>query len=149
LGVNAYLGVQGSNECTSEEKCKLHEGERAYGAYVPLGLEFSTNLGAWSFGLFGTIIDFGTLLSERSNSSAASDTPADSIAAEPRIGLKQILAPGLFGTVGFPGAPFSIGLGISVVPDLRTLNTEGAEKPLSTRRLSLFGAVDLPLFRIR
>lgn len=149
LGFNAYLGGQGSLECGDQEDCGGFPDRTAFGAFMPVGLESSWAIGRnTSLGAFLSLIDIGQLLSVRKDPTVAEDSTGV-VETEPRIGLRQVMSPGLFLTLAPFDLPVALGIGASVAPQLRSVDTDGETEGMSVVRALVFVAVDVPLYRFR
>ena len=145
--VNAYAGAAYGNEdaCRGVNTCA--QNGRFGGAYFPIGVELGHVVdwrgASWlirSAGVFVQAVDLGALASWRLGT-------ADSISNAPTVGGKQVLAPGAHIVFGIRSLPLSIGIGRSVAPSLRKVSSAGiVEERNAVRSLSLFAAIDIPLF---
>jgi hypothetical protein len=127
-----------------------NEGGYVGGLAAPIGVELSRGFGGASVGLFVSVLDVGTLVSQRFDTLVAevegsSDEANVQGATEPRF--QQVFAPGAFLTLGVSkNWPLSLGLGGQWIPDQRTIEINGVEQQASALRWGAFIAVDLTLF---
>jgi hypothetical protein len=138
--ITGFVGLGGGYE-------RLDEGPSRDSAHlglsVPMGVEVAFGAGrSRSVGLFASLIDLGAIGSYRLKSS-------DAVQSAPQIGFSQVLSPGLFFTWGLSKKlPFVVGVGGQVSPKLRRVTVEGAqERDVSSKRITIFFAVDVTLFR--
>ena len=146
-GVNAFVGGQGGFEWVAADP---NESHTQGGLFAPVGFEASFGFGGGgSLGLFMSIADLGALMTVRSGGSQVIDTTSDrTVESGAEIGFKQVLAPGIFITLGVTKhLPVTLGTGVSVHPDLRRVTGEGSVESTSTKRWILFAAADMPIFR--
>ena len=105
-----------------------------------------------SLSIFVSVIDLGGLLTFRANGDTALEVDSTRVVEDdPQIGFKQIVSPGLYLVLGVSkSVPLSIGGGVSLHPGLRRIRDEttGDSRTTSTRRIAIFGAVDVPLFKL-
>ena len=73
----------------------------------------------------------------------------DGVETADALRLRQLFAPGLYGVYGIPETPLSVGLGTSVVQDLRILEIDGQDEAVNARRLGVMVGVDLPIRQYR
>jgi hypothetical protein len=142
--VNGYVGGSYGSEEARIPGRGSNDGA-VVGVAVPVGLELAYAFRHSSLSLFVPLIDVGTLASFRL-------TGDDQIESEPEVGFKQVFAPGVFGVLGISESkPISIAVGYQRVPELRAvkdLTTGGATgEKVDVRRLTLWVAVDVPIFR--
>lgn len=147
LFVQAYAGGAYGKEdaCAGSNTCGVTS--TFAGAYVPIGVELGHEVNwrgaSWlvrSVGVFAQAIDLGTLASWRLSNEA-------NVESAPNVSGRQVLAPGGHVVFGLRALPLSIGIGRSVAPKLRRITTgAGTEDRNAVRKLSLFAAVDIPLF---
>jgi outer membrane protein OmpA-like peptidoglycan-associated protein len=140
--VNAYLGLAGAREFGYERGAKTFN-QGAF--YLPVGVEWVNRWGiphAWfpSASVFLQVVDLGSIAAARYKEDRDVDQP------DPE--LIDILSPGLFGVVPLGRYPFSIGVGASVAPRAQIAgeSAAGNERISGALRLSIFAAVDVPIF---
>lgn len=116
------------------------------GVFAPVGLAISRNFsmaknGRWNFSrsLFTSIIDIGALASFRLNNEN------DEVSTLPEIKLENIVSPGLYGVLGLPRIPISIGGGYQVGPVLSEVSADKLTLGSKSKKRSVFIAVDIPL----
>jgi hypothetical protein len=105
--------------------------------------------GHWSYSVFVSLIDIGTIASFRFNS-------PDSVTQIPKVQLKDIVSPGLFFSIGIPKTPLSINLGTQMGANLRKVNASTPTNPDPSNqyadkvywRYSLSVCVDIPLINL-
>jgi hypothetical protein len=151
FAINAYVGMQGGYEWAAADR---KETRGQYGMFAPIGLEASFGFGQkpnMSLGLLLSMVDLGSVLSVRSGDEVVSTDPTKTIEPEAEIGLKQLISPGIFLTLGLSNAaPIALGFGYAVHPDLRSVQSSaapGTSTTTSTRGFVFFVSVDMPLFR--
>jgi hypothetical protein len=133
LALNAYVGGSwGAEWMKSELTHPFH-------VFAPIGLAFSVGgmNGSGSFSLFFSIVDLGALVSYR--------FPNDESQGTAQFLLKNILSPGVYGVIGMPNIPISIGVGLSRRPQLSNISETSTS--IEDRRwwFGIFIAVDIPL----
>jgi hypothetical protein len=148
MTINAYAGGLFAREgaCNAVRRCE--NTANVWGAYVPVGVELGhpvtwrgLSWGVRSIGLFGQVIDLGTLASWRMSN------PADSIKSEPKVGFSQIFSPGYNLVLGIRGLPLSVSVGQSLTPKLREIKAEGDfDERNAVRRFTVTAGIDIPLF---
>jgi hypothetical protein len=146
--INAYAGGLYAREgaCNAVRRCE--NTANVWGAYVPVGVELGhavtwrgLSWGVRSIGLFGQVIDLGTLASWRMSN------PADSVKSEPKVGFSQIFSPGYNLVLGIRGLPLSVSVGQSLTPKLREIKAEGDfDERDAVRRFTVTAGIDIPLF---
>jgi hypothetical protein len=130
--INAYVGGVVGVERVSEESALLT------GFHVPVGLEFGGQLAkSGSFGMFGQVLDVGSLASYRLKDS-------ESVNPSPKAGLRQIFSPGVYFAFGLGRRPISLLVGGSYTPALRSLSSDD-DGELDACRFSLSFMFDIPL----
>ena len=142
--VNAYVGLTGGYE-TADARPSNGGLERAtaFGAWVPVGVEIGRGrVGKGSLGAFFHVIDVGAVAAWRVRSAE--------VQSKTNVTFKQIFSPGAFIVYGWPGAPLTIGAGVSYLPELRFAQqlsgTSTEPKPLDAWRVGLSVGLDVPLF---
>lgn len=115
----------------------LLEGRARNGAYVAplaiLGLDLAgpivrSSTRPSSLGLFVSVIDVGQLASQRVLGDRQDEIAADEEGVEekPKVGVAQVLSPGLFLRLGVARTPITVLAGASFAPDLRRAKDESA-----------------------
>ncbi len=158
VSLNAYAGLfLGYEHISGYEEGGF--SVNTYGVAAPVGVAVSTgghsflflwpeNEGHWSYSLFASLIDVGALAAFRFEHSETVDQV-------PTIHLRDIVAPGLFLSVGFPRCPLSLNLGLQVGPNLREVNVLQPDGSRINKygnntswRYSASLVVDIPLFNL-
>jgi hypothetical protein len=141
ISLNGYVGLTGGIQFDSAGNSTV------IGAWAPVGPAISWgNLSrkaknSASLSIFVPIIDIGALALFRLND--------DSTEIKSSITLNQILAPGLFFSLGFPKLPISLSAGYQMAPLLQSIST--GQPVLNNKnwgRIMVSIAVDIPLFNI-
>jgi hypothetical protein len=153
VSLNAYVGLFTGFERINkvDEKFKLN----SFGVTAPIGVAVSSGKckffgqgeGHWSYSLFVSVIDLGSVTSYRFDTHASDTASVDQV---PTIQLKDIFSPGVFFSIGIPKSPISINLGTQMGPNLRkvTTNNLGLTNEYSNAvywRYSLSILVDIPI----
>jgi hypothetical protein len=145
--LNAYVGAAAGREGACKGARTCDEESRFAGAYAPLGVEVGHAVdwkySSWlirSVGLFVQAVDLGTLASWRLGNE-------ENVSSAPTISARQVFAPGAHLVFGIRRLPLSVGIGGSLAPKLRRITTDnGIEERNAVRPLSIFAAVDIPLY---
>lgn len=163
ISISALLGVQAGGELVplwADQGGSLRHGF-AVGPMAALGVDLSGPIGGhWTLGLFGTVLDVGTLAWARLSGTGTSEEAAApgvgvqtgaKVASE--IGVLNVLSPGLYLKLGAGRSPFAFGAGFSYAPLLRTYffrDARGQDQVdiASLFRVGAFLAVDLTLLPI-
>ncbi len=141
ISLNGYVGLTGGFQFDSAGNSGV------IGAWAPVGPAFSwgnlcrNGKNSASLSIFVPVIDIGALALFRLND--------DSTEIKSSITLNQILAPGLFFSLGFPGMPISFSAGYQMAPLLQSLST--GQPVLNSKnwgRIMVSIAVDIPLFNL-
>jgi len=133
FGLTAYFGGTAGGEWVDGVE-KAHVG-----LSVPIGLEASVGIAEFaSLGLFVSVVDVGTLVDFRLND--------DSNKSSPAFTAQQVVSPGIFATFGCctKVVPLAVGVGASVVPDLR--ENETSKETFAAFRVGAFLGIDMPIF---
>ena len=126
VSLNAYVGPFIGNE--KIRGVDFHY-QSTYGLSVPVGVAVSTGIGkGWSTSLFFSVIDLGALASFRFSESQYGLGPDSTATVHevPSIQLEDIIAPGVFLSVGIPKSPLSVNLGVQSGPSLRKITVDDA-----------------------
>jgi hypothetical protein len=151
LAVVAYPGANYTRETVSrraEDPQTVGTGAHAAGLALPVGLHLQSGYGLGcpficSFGVFVPLLDLGTMFSYRLNG-------ADGVQDQPNGSLRQLFAPGVFGTFAFSRTfPLSLYGGWQFVPDFRQVEGTGDAPARGVRRWVVGTGVDVNLFSIR
>ncbi|MRG46124.1 hypothetical protein GFS24_13425 [Chitinophaga sp. SYP-B3965] len=138
FSLNSYPGIMAAYEITPSE----NKSAMSVGFTAPIGISMSWGIGCgYSLGGFLSVIDIGAVTRLRLNSS-------DSTRALPEFNFKNILAPGLHVSLGFPKTPFSINLGIQYGPELRVLQSDNSYKSFDSYRIGIGAVLDIPLLNL-
>jgi hypothetical protein len=142
--VNSFVGLQGGWETLTSPSTSSKSG-LFYGAYVPLGIEYTWPLSNRKgyYGLYFQALDLGIRASDHANRTQAQGGS--------RSGISQVLAPGI-GALINPGWLGPVTFGLTYVfrtPSLRTApsSTVGSAE-LDSRRVMLTVGVDVTVFRL-
>ncbi|HEX2959378.1 MAG TPA: hypothetical protein VHO70_21265, partial [Chitinispirillaceae bacterium] len=162
LSLNGYVGAFYGRETDNNSKISKNTFNST-GITAPIGVAISTSydlqhlrmLPKWeqllffwwwpqqayifaSTTIFVSIVDIGAVTAYRFQN--------DSISALPDFKWQNILAPGAHIILGISGFPLSIGGGIQLGPQLRSVkDTAATINTLHGYRWAVFGAVDIPL----
>jgi hypothetical protein len=150
--LNAYPGVATGAEFLDGNNVK-NNGAGHFSPFVPIGLDVAWGKdkvgkkGRLSNGLFFSIADLGAVASYRIQDQGDSENKVNEF---PEIKWSQLLAPGIFYVRGIRESPLSWGLGGNLSPRLREITNSSNVNLRSANafRLSVFIAVDIPLFNI-
>jgi hypothetical protein len=140
LTLNGYVGLQGGYEWLSGDDTN---GSFQGGLFAPVGLEASYGFSkSWSIGVLLSVIDLGALVDVRSEGDMDSK-----VADTSTIGFRQVFSPGVYAVLGLGRAPFALGAGLSLVPELRSVDlAEGGSTGANALRFSVFFATDITIF---
>lgn len=145
IAVQSYMG--GSIGKEDIRSLPTDNAKPVLSVVAPVGISFSKGLATnskcpWSVSVMATLIDIGALASFRLND--------DTTSISSNIKLENIIAPGGYLVFGLPRVPISVGGGVQVGPQLRSIK-EGVPQ-IDTQdvyvRYSVFVAVDIPLFNL-
>ena len=151
--LNSYVGAIVGGEYLADGAA---DGELG-GHLAPLGMlgvEFGGKCSECSCGLFVSLLDVGQIMAWRIKGQEKNDPEDDKTEVDPlpSFNIKQVFAPGLFFVLGLGDTPFSLGLGGTYSPWMRTY-TEVVEEPETEAstghavfRAGVFFAMDLVLF---
>lgn len=142
VGLNSYVGGYFGQEFVPGGGRRA----QALGLNSPVGISLNWGIGLGkgpkgkpvraSASALISVIDIGAITAYRFRDSTTQELP--------EIKLGDILSPGIFGVLGLPGIPVSIGGGWQYAPLLREVGqTAGASNLL---RWSVFIGVDIPIF---
>jgi hypothetical protein len=140
---NAYVGLGRGREVVELTQEEAGDGEeRRSSTYISLSLPVGAEVGypigkGWSASVFVPVIDLGAIAGQRLDSDA-------NVEDEPTNRVSQFLSPGLYGVIGLPSFPVSIGVGHSWIPEAR--RATGTNRTLDAGRFGFFIALDLPVF---
>lgn len=158
VSLNAYAGIFAGYEkiqglqTDGPFKFQLDKQMNSTGVAAPIGIAISLGrakfldawnwgngkYGHWSYSAFLSLIDLGAI--------AAFRFQDDSTTQVPSIQLKDIVAPGLFLSIGIPKSPLSINAGAQVGPNLRKVGIESNNyEDALYWRYSLSLCVDIPV----
>lgn len=143
LTLNGYVGLEGGYEWLSGESSK---GSNQYGLFAPIGLEASCGFSkTWSIGILLSVLDLGALVDVRTDDGSSSKVNNTST-----IGFRQVFSPGGYLVLGLGGGfPLSVGTGISLTPELRSIDLAGDTSmaaKANALRFNVFLAVDITIF---
>jgi hypothetical protein len=140
VSLNAYPGLYFGFE-TYKDGGK-NKTARSFGVTAPIGLSFNWgNFPAenWSSSIFINAVDIAAALSYRWGN--------DSLNLPEKVTLGQILAPGIFGVVGFPKMPVSAKVGVQYLPQLRSITRNGNKvDEINAWKIAVSVVVDIPFF---
>jgi hypothetical protein len=136
LGVTAFLGGQIGSERTIG--LQNEDDDSFYGLSIPIGLEASLGLPFGSASAFFSVLDVGSFASRRGDD--------EGVDADAEVGWNQIVAPGLYGFVGFRGVPLVLGYGVQKVSDLR--RSGESSQSVDVYRSAFFVGIDVTVFRL-
>lgn len=100
----------------------------------------------WSHGVFLSVIDLGALTRLHLSNEVSTDTT--STAVLPDFKFSNILAPGLYYTLGLPKLPITFVLGAQYGPGLREVNRDGSTKIYESMRFGIGVVLDIPLLNL-
>jgi len=144
IAINSYLGGFSGHEWIKGVTDGLVIN--TYGIWAPVGVAVSVGSGGKKIGavtFFGSVVDIGAVAAYRVL------TPSDSSQQVPTITLESIISPGFYVILSrLFNSPVSLGAGYQYCPSLRKVNIDQNEIVTGATRLSLFLAVDIPLFNI-
>jgi len=144
FSINGYMGgAYGSEELSDDA---FNEGNH-FSVFAPVGLEFGIATGIWfpsTIGIFGSVIDVGTLASYRLSETISAE--GDTVSNNPQVKFKNIIAPGIFLVFGISKTfPITLGLGYQYAPSLRSI--ENTDEIVNALRFSSFLAIDLNILK--
>lgn len=145
--LNGYVGGGGGPEWLlpgAGDGSALQPVAPAIWPTIAVGPEFGWRVSRasahpWSFGVQAQVLDLGTLAAWRIGS--------EDTTVVPDVTVGHIFSPGLNLAFGLPNAPFSILVGASVCPQLRSVNSDStlSVADVTTARLGASIAVDIPV----
>jgi hypothetical protein len=147
VAIGAMAGVSAGFE-TVRANASAHSSGAVIGAFAPVGLTASTPFGDdFHASLTLSVINLGALVSTRFSQDTKGTTTVD---AAPQVKLANVLAPGLFVSIGLWKSPFVLAVGGQVIPIGRQLSTTAADGTTSTSTtpaIQLVGSlsVDVPI----
>jgi hypothetical protein len=157
VALGALAGLSGGYEWVRASGPTWNGGGMV-GAFAPIGLTASTPFGDnWMHaGVMFSVLNLGALVSTRfsqdiKTTSTAAGTMTTTVQTDPEVKLINVLAPGVFFTLGIARSPFVVAVGGQVVPAARQLTTMAPDGTTSTSTapaIQLMGAlsVDVPIF---
>ncbi|XYI03521.1 hypothetical protein ACMHYB_28630 [Sorangium sp. So ce1128] len=160
MALNAFFGLSAGSESILADR--VSGTSSTFGGFAPVGVHFSKPFcasGALPLGIMVSVIDLGALTTQRFEQEVKGDEQGESGEASrsATVGFEQLFSPGLFLTVGLGSkdfrTPFTLGGGISFVPNLRQVElTDSAGATTSFNapvlRFGGFLALDLTLLPI-
>jgi hypothetical protein len=157
VALGAMAGISGGYETVRTNGLGWSSGA-VVGAFAPIGLTASTPLGTcFHVGALVSVINLGALVSARfsedikTTSTTAGGTTTMTVETEPQVKFANVLAPGVFFTLGLGKSPFVFSFGGQVIPlgrQVTTVAPDGTTSTSSTPAVQLLGAlsVDVPIF---
>jgi hypothetical protein len=111
-----------------------------------LGLEWTTPRNdGWDAGVMFSVVDLGQLVYPRLSAT-------EGIRENSKPSVIQVLSPGVYGRLGYPDTPFTLGAGFSLAPRLRcAIDDVGGCKPnsgINALRFGLLVAVDVTILNL-
>lgn len=138
LTLNGYVGLQGGYEWLSGEDTN---GSVHYGLFAPIGIEASYGFcKTWSIGAFLSVLDLGALVDVRT------DDEGNMVETTSNAGFRQVFSPGFYAVLGLGRVPFTLGAGVSLAPQLRSVTFRGTESDENALRVNVFLATDIVIF---
>lgn len=146
ISLNAYIGPFVGYEKISGLKKDDDFSLNSFGIAAPVGVAvswgdrkfFYQGKGHWSYSVFVSLIDLGTLATFRLGNSTVEEVPT--------IQLKDIVSPGVFFSTGIPKSPISVNVGAQIGPNLRKIKDGANDHADGTYlRYSASVLVDIPL----
>lgn len=137
VSLNSYPGLLFSAEITPSEKTAFGIG---FTAPVGLSLSWGGKNGG-SSGIYLSVIDIGAVTRLRLDNTQ--DTRA-----LPEFTFKNILAPGLYYSIGFRKSPLSLNIGAQYGPELRVIKANNTYDTFDSFRLGIGLVVDIPLLNL-
>src|SRR5262249_30795253 len=122
------------------------------GLFAPVGLEADYGFArAWSAGVLFSAIDLGALLDVRGSTTHMTPAGEEKVETTSTLGVRQVFSPGVYGLLGLgggrDGSPFTLGIGFSLSPELRSATVDGeSSRQLNALRLNAFLAIDITIF---
>lgn len=154
-GLNGFVGGIGGIELLPfTEGITASPGVgTAGGVLASVGIDFSGPIYkkcTWSHGVFISLIDLGQLTWSRfSNLQEAKSGEKATANVAPEVNFAQIFSPGLYYHISLGDSPFTIGVGSSLAPALRSYTFQStmapSERALSILRIGAFVAVDITI----
>lgn len=143
ISLNAYLGM-----AAGQEHLKIGNPAPFYAVATPLGVSFNWGFErAGSISLLASVIDLGALTAFRF-SGVDSTNLAQQSNPLPDLKFENVLAPGGYIVYGIPKIPVSVGFGLQLGPNLRTVMEQGFTTTTSGFRWGAFIAVDIPIVNL-
>lgn len=156
VALGAMVGVSGGYERVRTDGLGW-SGSSFIGAFAPVGVTASWPMSkSFHAGAMISVINLGTLVSARFSDDVKTTTTGTgmtkmTVETNSEVKLANIFAPGLFGTIGLGGSPFTLAIGGQVVPEGRQLTTvapDGTTTTTTRPAVQIVGAlsVDVPIF---
>jgi hypothetical protein len=124
----------------------------AAGLAAPIGVDMSFAASGSTVGVFASVFDVGALSWARITDTrpALTDmTMSEGAEVEPKLGLLQVLSPGLYLRVGIGKSPFTLAAGASVAPRVRKFNYRTSiTDPLTGMPVAGTGTEDVTAIRV-
>lgn len=138
-GVNAYIGLAGGYEALPNRGTATNGG--VLGAYAPVVYEWG-----WpnsQIRIYAQVVDVGALTSNRLGNR---DAGSENSTSGDHVRLAQIVSPGIGIGRSIGDSPFVVGTVLSYNVQGRTIGSSTGDRVLDAVRLSLFTAVDVPIW---
>ncbi|MDH4203327.1 MAG: hypothetical protein OEV87_10590 [Phycisphaerae bacterium] len=149
--ITTYPGIAFSKEWLLDNNDKKHPSNN-YSVAIPIGVETSRGFGSSSLAIHLSLLDLGIATSYRNSTDTYEQNGKNTTESYPQIGLKELIAPGLFIFLGASKSnPIAIGFGYQQTKAIREVKDPNRASLglVRTRRAMLIFAYDLPLYFFR
>jgi hypothetical protein len=133
VSLNAYCGLFAGRNFGSRS------GYNSFGITAPVGIALSRGKDHYSYSMYVSVIDLGTITAFRFRN----DTAIVS-----KILLKDIVSPGLFFSWGIKNCPVSLNAGIQLAPVLSTVSSSENSYEARMFRFTFGACVDIPVLNL-
>jgi len=126
------------------------KGNLAFGAFAPVGIDFTVPSCLGATGAFVSVLDVGQLLTSPINPGSGGGATSKTAQPGGSIEIVQVLSPGMYLHTSIGNSPITFGVGAALAPLLRTYQLDGSsnKSEYSMLRYNAFLAVDLNLLPI-
>lgn len=140
FSINSFPGVLLAREFSYSNKAKAQAW--SIGFTAPVGLNYTAGTpSGWSYGVFVPVIDVGAL-------TRLHLSDANGATALPELTFSNVFSPGLYFSLGFKNAPFSVNIGGQYGPQLKQFDANNQPQYLDSFRFGIGFVLDIPLFNL-
>ncbi len=137
--INSYVGLMGGWEKATYESEKIESKYATCGLMMPIGLEFTFQpANKVNLGMLISVLDLGTY-SQMSFFESRGDVSTQDWK------FSSVFAPGAFIIYALPNTAITFGFGGQMLPNFRKVNNR---TDIDAYRACVFGAIDIPMFRL-